>query len=175
MQWYQTLFELIDMRSFSNLWYWVGLSVFWSTIGHWVIGVPHDMIRRAEKADDPQVLHDVETLVAVYVRRLLFIARTAGVWMVGFMSFALSGLMLLAVRYGVEFSQAVLCMLIPACIIFLLTLRTARLIEAGDGAGQPLLRRLRRHRQAVQVVGMISIFCTGVFGMYQNLLIGVYG
>lgn len=175
LQWYQTIFELIDMRSFSNLWYWVGLSIFWSTVGHWVLGVPHDLIRRAEKNEDPHARPDVETLVAVYVRRLLFIARTAGVWMVAFLSFVLSGLVLLAVRYGVEFAQAVLCLLLPACLVFLLTLRTARMIEAGENAGPALLRRLRRHRQAVQVVGMVSIFFTGVFGMYQNLSIGVYG
>lgn len=174
MQWYQTIFELIDMRSFSNLWYWVGLSVFWSTVGHWVLGVPHDLIRRAERNED-FARHDVETLVAVYVRRLLFIMRTAGIWMVAVLSFVLSGLMLLATRYNVEFAQAVLCLLLPGCIVFLLTLRTARMIEAGENAGTPLLLRLRRHRQSVQVVGMVSIFFTGVFGMYQNMLIGVYG
>ncbi len=175
MQWYETIFELIDMRSFSNLWYWIGLSIFWSTVGHWVLGVPHDLIRRAEKSGNPADLHDVETLVAVYVRRLLFIARTAGVWMVAFLSFFLSGLMLLAVQYNVEFAQAVLCLLLPASLVFLLTLRTARIIEAGENNGEALLRRLRHHRYAVQCVGMVSIFGTGAFGMYQNLLIGVYG
>lgn len=175
MQWYQTIFELIDMRSFSNLWYWLGISVFWSTVGHWVLGVPHDLIRRAAKGDNPQDMHDVETLIAVYVRRLLYIGRTAGVWMVAFLSFILSFLMLLATGYDVEFAQALLCLLVPASLVFLLTLRTARMIEAGEGEGHVLLRRLHRHRLSVQVVGMISIFCTGVFGMYQNMLIGVYG
>lgn len=175
LQWYQTIFELIDMRSFSNLWYWVGLSIFWSTVGHWVLGVPHDMIRRAEKDGDPQLVHDVETLVAVHVRRLLFINRTAGVWMVASLSFALSGLLLLSFRYDVEFAQAVLCLVLPATLVYLLVLRTARIIEAGENTGAALLRRLRRHRQGVQAVGMVAIFCTAVFGMYQNLLIGVYG
>ena len=175
MQWYQTIFELIDMRSFSNLWYWIGLSVFWSTVGHWVLGVPHDMIRRAANGEDSHAMHDVEVLVAVHVRRLLFIARTAGVWMVAIMSFALSGMMLLAVRYDIEFAQALLCLLVPACVVFLLTLRTARIIEAGEGTGQVLLDRLSRHRLVVQLIGMAAIFLTGIFGMYQNLLIGVYG
>lgn len=175
MHWYQTIFELIDMRSFSNLWYWVGLAVFWSTVGHWVLGVPHDLIRRAEKAHDAQALHDVEAIVSVYVRRLLLIARTAGVWMVALMSFVLSGLALLAMRYSVEFAQALLCLLLPACLVFLMTLRTARIIESTGAQGEELVARLRRHRHAVQLVGMIAIFLTAVFGMYQNLLIGVYG
>lgn len=175
LQWYDKIFELIDLRSFSNLWYWLGLSIFWSTVGHWVLGVPHDMIRRADSDHDPHALSDVEALAAIYVRRLLFIARTAGVWLVAGLSFVLSGLVLLAVFYRVEFAQALLCLLVPAIIIFLLTLRTARLIEAGDNHGDALLRRLRRHRLIVQIMGMVAIFLTAVFGMYQNMLIGVYG
>ncbi|MCU0909379.1 MAG: component of SufBCD complex, partial [Rhodobacteraceae bacterium] len=31
MDWYLTVFEVIDMRSFSNLWYWIGLAVLWSS------------------------------------------------------------------------------------------------------------------------------------------------
>lgn len=173
LDWYDTIFELIDLRSFSNLWYWVGLSIFWSTVGHWVIGVPHDMIRRA--AHDDHTLHDVEVLASIYVRRLLYITRTGGVWIVAFLSFALSGLALMAIAYSVEFAQALLCLVVPASLVFAMTLRTALRIEGGEGQGPALLRRLSRHRISVQVVGMVSIFLTAVFGMYQNMLIGVYG
>ncbi|MEC7670546.1 MAG: component of SufBCD complex, partial [Pseudomonadota bacterium] len=27
MDWHQTVYELIDFRSFSNLWFWIGLAV----------------------------------------------------------------------------------------------------------------------------------------------------
>ena len=37
MAWYQTVLELIDMRSFSSLWYWIGLAVLWSSASHWVL------------------------------------------------------------------------------------------------------------------------------------------
>ena len=47
LDWYQSIFELIDMRSFSNLWYWIALAVMWSTASHWVLGVPWDMVIRA--------------------------------------------------------------------------------------------------------------------------------
>ncbi len=33
MDWYATVFELIDMRSFSNLWYWIALAVVWYAAG----------------------------------------------------------------------------------------------------------------------------------------------
>jgi hypothetical protein len=37
------------------------------------------------------------------------------------------------------------------------------------------LNRLGRHRIVVQTIGMISLFFTGMFGMYQNLTLGVFG
>jgi hypothetical protein len=43
------VFEVIDMRSFSNLWYWIALAVLWSSTSHWVLGVPFDMIQRARR------------------------------------------------------------------------------------------------------------------------------
>jgi hypothetical protein len=38
-----------------------------------------------------------------------------------------------------------------------------------------LHRRLMRHRIMTQLLGMMSIFVTSMFGMYQNLHIGVLG
>ncbi|MEM9756043.1 MAG: component of SufBCD complex, partial [Pseudomonadota bacterium] len=32
--------DVIDLRSFSNLWYWIVLAVFWSSASHWGLGVP---------------------------------------------------------------------------------------------------------------------------------------
>lgn len=174
MDWYKTIFELIDMRSFSNLWFWLSLAVLWSTTSHFVIGVPHDMIRRAWR-DDGQTLSDVEQLAHIYTRRLLFIARTGGMFLVGFLAFVITGLSVLAVHYAVEFAQAVLCLAIPMTLVGALTLRTCLRIEAEDLRGEALLHRLRTHRMAVQTVGMFSLFFTGMFGMYQNLTLGVFG
>ena len=172
---FRMITQMVDMRSFSSLWFWLAVAVYWSLSSHWVLGVPHDMIRRAQDGRDPQAMHDIEALAGIYVRRLLYISRTAGVWLVAGLSCALSALVLLAAAYRVEFAQALLCLMLPGTLVFLLTLRTARRIEAGENHGPALIRRLRRHRMTVQGVGMVSIFVTAVFGMYQNMLIGVYG
>ena len=88
MQWYETLFEVIDMRSFSNLWYWIGLAVLWSSTSHWVLGVPFDMVTRARRTGGT-LSTDMETLAHINVNRLLYIAGTAGVWLVGIVTFLL--------------------------------------------------------------------------------------
>ena len=76
MDWYETVFELIDMRSFSNLWFWIALAAVWSTTSHWVLGVPFDMVARAERQGG-QSETDLETLVHINVNRLLYIARVS--------------------------------------------------------------------------------------------------
>jgi hypothetical protein len=171
---YRMIFELIDMRSFSNLWYWIALSVFWSTSSHWILGIPNDLIRRA-KRDGGQTQIDLEQIARVNVARLLFIARTAGVWIVAAQFFITTALFVLAVGYAVEFAQAVLCLLVPGTVVGLLTLRTAAMIETAQLSGPDLHRRLNRHRMSIQGIGVVSIFFTAMFGMYQNMQIGVLG
>jgi hypothetical protein len=171
---YQVLFELIDMRSFSNLWYWIMLAVMWSSASHWVLGVPFDVISRARRHGG-EMQHDLETLVRINTGRMLYIARTAGVWLVAFLFFLITVLMVLGVWYRIEFAQAVLFLLVPMSILSLLSLRTAGLIEAGENEGDVLHRRLIRHRIGTQALGMVSIFVTSMFGMYANLYIGVLG
>ena len=82
MDWYSTVFEIIDMRSFSNLWYWIALAVAWSSVSHWVMGVPFDMIQRASRqGGDAQI--DLEDLVRINSNRLLYIAGMSGLWLLG--------------------------------------------------------------------------------------------
>jgi len=174
LDWYKTIFEVIDMRSFSNLWFWLALAVMWSTTSHFVIGVPHDMIRRAAR-EGGQAMADVESLAHIYTRRILFIIRAGGIFVVAFLAFLTTGLIVLATAYAVEFAQALLCLLLPMLLVGWLTVRTCLMIEAADLSGPDLVGRLRIHRMTVQTVGMFSLFFTGMFGMYQNLTIGVFG
>ena len=85
MDWYSAVFELIDMRSFSNLWYWIALAVVWSTTSHWVIGVPFDMLQRAARHGG-QAEADLEAMVRINCNRVLYIAGVSGLWLVGIAS-----------------------------------------------------------------------------------------
>ncbi|WP_424943162.1 component of SufBCD complex [Aliiroseovarius crassostreae] len=174
MDWYTTLFEIIDMRSFSNLWYWIALAVMWSTASHWVIGVPYDMVQRAARRGG-QLQLDLEVLVRIYCNRILYIAGTTGLWLLGIVSGLLTTLLLLGFLYGVEFSQAVFLLAFPMSLVGLMSLNTARIIRDQQLDGKALRDRLTRHRLQVQVLGMISIFVTSLWGMYQNLALNAWG
>lgn len=171
---YEAVFEMIDMRSFSNLWYWIALAVLWSTTSHWVIGVPYDLVVRAARVGG-EAEDDLEAIVRVNVNRLLYIAGVAGIWLIGGICFFLSVLVTLGFYYDVEFAQAAFLLLFPMAVVFYMSVRAARKIRETGAHGAQLRRMISRHRFWVQVVGLMSIFVTGLWGTYQNLSIGALG
>lgn len=168
------IFDLIDMRSFSNLWFWIALAVMWSTVSHWVIGVPFDMITRARRHEG-QAQVDLEDLVRINTGRLLYIGQMAGLWLLGLACFIHSSLIILGFIYWMEFAQAVFLLLFPMTLVWLLSLNTARLIVDLELAGEDLRKRLTRHRLYVQMLGVVSIFITAMFGMYMNFTHSILG
>ena len=159
MEWYRIVFEVIDMRSFSNLWYWIALAVTWSRASHWIIGIPYDMVLRARRAGG-QAEADLEDLARINVGRILYIAGEAGAILLAMLAFALTTLALLGFVYKVEFAQAVFLIAAPLTVVGLMSVATARRIAEEGDRGEALRRRLALHRVGVQVIGMISTFVT---------------
>lgn len=174
VQWYETVYQLIDLRSFSNLWFWIALAVLWSSAAHFVMGVPWDMVVRARRSGG-RTLDDLATLARIQAERLIHIVDVAGLWLAGFTGFALTALFLLGFVYRVEFAQALFLLATPMSGVVALSMRTARAVLAEDREGEALFRRLRRQRRTVQAIGMVAIFVTALWGMYQNLNATVLG
>ena len=168
MDWYQIVLETIDMRSFSNLWFWIALAVVWSTASHWVLGVPFDMVARARRSGG-QAGRDLEDMVRITVTRILYIAEEAGLWIVGFGSALPSGLAVAGFVYGMELAQALFLLAFPMSLVAWMNVVTAARIRNEALAGEDLCARLSRHRFWTQVIGMVSIFVTALWGMYQNM------
>ncbi|WP_157440785.1 component of SufBCD complex [Aestuariivita boseongensis] len=175
MNWYQELFELIDMRSFSNLWFWIALAVMWSSASHWVLGVPFDMVARARRDKSGRAAADLVAIAQVNVNRILMIARVSGLWIFGFTCFMMTGLVMLGWVYWVEFAQALFLLTFPICLVALQSLRTAQRLEHETPSADDLCKILARQRLGTQILGTVSIFITSVWGMYQNLSIGPLG
>lgn len=164
---FRILRDVIDLRSFSNLWYWIALAAMWSALSHWVMGVPHHMLRQARR-EGGQTALDVEALVWIRARRSLRLARLLAVPMFFGGAFMLSLLAFLAFRYRIEFAQAVFFLVAPMAVVGWLVQRTARKVEGGENTGEALYRRLAIHRRQVQALGLSAITATSMFGMYQN-------
>ncbi len=170
MTWIELLSEMIDLRSFSNLWFWLALAVIWSTASHWVLGVPYDMVQRAA-VKGGQAEADLEALARIYVNRMLFIAAEAGAWAAGVLGFVLSSLAILGFVYGVQFAQALFLLAFPMTLVGAVSLRVARRIAAEQAGGADLRRKLTHLRRWTQGIGMIAIVITVFWGMAQNLSI----
>ncbi len=168
LDWYRTIFDLIDLRSFSNLWYWIALAVLWSSTSHWVLGVPFDMVTRARK-NGGEAAQDLHDMVGINTRRLLYIARVSGLWLIGILAFFFSILIVLGFFYRVEIAQAVFLLMAPMALVGALSLSTAQDITVRQLEGEELYRRISRHRMTVQAIGMVSIFITSLWGMWQNM------
>lgn len=175
MEWYESVFEVIDLRSFSNLWYWIGLAVLWSSVSHWVLGIPHDAILRARRGAPEDALQDLHDLTRVNVNRILFIVDVSGAWLALFGSAAITALGITAFVYRIEFAQAVFFMALPMIILGALSARTARRIRNLSLQGEDLIRQLIRHRFFIQLLGVVSIFVTAMYGMWVNLYTGPFG
>jgi len=168
LDWSNALFDTIDMRSFSNVWYWIGIVVLWSSLSHWVLGVPFDLIMRAKRKRG-EVEQDLIDIVRVNVNRLLGVTRSSGAFLLAFVCFFVSSLALLAFLYGIELAQALLLMVAPVCAVGVLSLRTAHKIESDADDVETLYKMLSSHRLWTQVIGMIAIFVTALYGMFHNV------
>jgi hypothetical protein len=172
VDWMKLITDMIDMRSFSSLWYWLAVAVYWSLSSHWVLGVPQDMIHRAHRIGGAAV-SDLEAIVRINTQRMLYYAQEGALVLIGVSTFLTTVLAILGFGYDVEFAQALLFFFVPAILQGLLAIRSSRRIEAGEGQGAALFRRLFRHRISVQVLGMVCIFVTALYGMYHNLQITI--
>ena len=171
---YVTIFELIDMRSFTSMWFWIVLAVFWSTMSHYVLGVPYDLIQRAARSGT-ETLDDVETLARINATRILYFGSNAGLIMTASGAFILSSLALLGFYYRVEFCQALFLLGFPFAVISMMGQRTARIVQTREPTGPALLSRLRKHRFSTQVVGILSIFVTAFWGIFQAMSTSILG
>ncbi len=164
---------MIDMRSFTSIWYWIIIAVVWSSTAHWTMGVPFDAVTRARKADTDDsggaAQEDLETIVRVNCNRIVHIMDVSGAWIVAFAFFMLTILALLGFWYKIEIAQAIFLIAGPMTLVALISVRNARLIRARGTFGQALRAHLARQRFFNQVIGMVSIFITAFWGMWHNL------
>lgn len=166
MEFIDLVTQVIDLRSFSNLWYWIVLAILWSTLSHWVMGVPYHLVQRARHGDE-DCLRDVLTLTEINTRRILDFAHVSGLAMTAVSAFVVTSLVVLGWVYRVEFCQALVLLLMPLIAVSALSIRTARILHDSDFHDVAL--RLRNHRLMVQGLGILFIFLTAFWGMYVNL------
>lgn len=170
----ENILELIDMRSFSSVWFWIVLALAWSSVSQNVMGAPYDLILKARRKGG-QASEDLDTLVGIFVRRRLTVVRRAGHWVLGFQAMLLTAICIMAFGYAMEFAQAVFLLVLPLTLTQFLSVRLAFRIEHDTMRDARLQRALLRHRLWAQLIGVVAIFVTAVWGMLHVMTSSVLG
>ena len=114
-------------------------------------------------------------MVRININRLLYITGVSGLWLLGIISAFITSLAILGFWYRVEFAQAVFLLTAPMVAVGAISLSSARAIRDQGLEGEALRKRMLRHRVQTQFVGMVAIFVTALWGMWQNMQIGALG
>jgi len=168
VDWTETIARVIHLDTFSSIWYWMTVIVSWAVASHWLIGVPFDLLFRARKCE-PQEIADLEVIVDVNVRRFTGLTDSAGPLLLGFITFVLVGLGMSGFYYGSEMGQGLFILGAPLTIVIIQNAKVAHELRASPLAGPALVSRLFRMRVWSQIIGMIAIFFTAMYGMWFNL------
>jgi hypothetical protein len=168
LDWTESFARVIDLRTFASIWYWFAVIVSWAVASHWLIGVPFDLLFRARKCA-PQDIADLEAIVDINVRRFTGLTDMAGPWLLGLITFVLTGLCMTGFYYGSELAQGLFVLGAPLTLILLLNVKVAYDLRADPATGRALVDRLFKMRLWSQGIGMIAIFFTAVYGMWFNI------
>jgi len=165
LDWTIAVLKFIELQTFTSFWYWLVVIVTWSIAGNWLIGVPFDMLFRARKCP-PQELADLEAMVDVNVRRIVWTGQVFGVAMAALIGFFLCMLGTMGFVYGLELAQGLFMLSAPLTLIVAINVRLAYQLETAPLEGRDLVRRLFVVRLWTQIIAMISLFFTAMYGMY---------
>lgn len=163
-----SIWDLINIGSFSSLWFWVFLGVFWARVMQAPLGVSVDVVRRAH-AGEPQAQADIEALSGMRIRHEQGLVQgTTLVWRLAGWSFVLTLLAGLAALYRVEIAQAVLIIAAPFALVRALEMRAAlHMADVPDMAA--LIRAHWVLRRQIQTLGITAVFAATLFGMLRLL------
>ena len=160
------LFELFRTESFYSIWYWLLTIGVWTQFCHRTIGVPYDMLLRAERL--PAVAAEVDALAGIVAARLAAIHRHLGAWLSAGAGFTLAALAVLGFSTGFEVAQAAFLLLLPLAVVALQTLRLATWITSRGATGRDLRRALARRRAWNQAVAIVAILTAAVVALFHR-------
>lgn len=162
-----TVFDLIDLRSFSSLWYWVLVALTWARVAQTPLGVPYDMVTRA--APGQQSGEDLLHETGIQLRRRHARHPKQSQIIVGLWACVITLLAALSIGYGSELALSLFLLAVPLALVQLMQSRAARDLIALGPDLEAVVKRLRRLKRWIQVLALIAVFVTAVVGMFYNL------
>jgi hypothetical protein len=135
---------------------------------YWVVGVPLDMIHRARRHGG-QAAHDLETLVAVNVRRLQMFTPWDRIASAGFAAFILTSITVSAFFYDLEAAKGLFFIVFPISIAMGVNIYATACLRDDPPEGVALVKYLMSVRLWIQIIAMMATFISVIYGMFFNL------
>ena len=159
-------YDLIELTSFWSIWYWVVVVIAWSMTAHWTLGVPYDAIINAERKGGV-FAEQCESLAYINAQRLVYYFEKAGLYIIGIITFLLSGIGTAGYFLGIEFFQALFVLLTPLVVPNIFSVRLAFKLKSVQPVGADLRKMLLRRRLWNQVIGLVAIVLACTAGIIQ--------
>jgi hypothetical protein len=160
------VFQILSYSGFFSLWYWVLTVVVWTAVCHRTLGVPYDMLLRAERL--PAEAARVEALAGVHVARAAALHHGLGLPLAAASGFVLAALATLGFGSGLELAQAVFVLLFPLALVGLANVRLALELKRTGATGGELRRRLTRRRFWNQVIAILAILAAALAALIND-------
>ncbi|ARO14187.1 hypothetical protein BVG79_00835 [Ketogulonicigenium robustum] len=159
-----SIFDIISPRSFTSVWYWIGLALVWSIASGRAMGLSWDLVRRARKGD-ADARRDLDDAARIEIGRIARLTDKSGLFVTALIGFCSISLILLGWVYNVEFFRALTCLYLTWLALGLLDLRWALRIFHDEATGEPLRQRLVRLHWARQGVALVAVLVTLLIGV----------
>lgn len=163
-----TILELIDLKSFSSIWYWLVVGTLWARAINAPMTVPLDILRAAA-GGDANASHDVVRICAMQKRRRAALTKLLGPMQTALWAFFLTVLLISGWGYGAEFAQAVFLIAAPMSLVSNMTARYARRLPMEESQSEERHKSLFRLKNRIQITGLASVFVSAIWGMLHNL------
>ena len=150
----------LSAKSFSSIWYWIITFLAWMLACHVTLGVPFDILVRAER--DASFAQDAEEAARIQVRRVvqIFGSPMSRMCSVAAIAFFLAVLATFGFYYGYEVATASFMLIAPLVLVQILGVRLAFAADANEWSGPHLRAALNRRRFWNQVIGLFAITVT---------------
>jgi hypothetical protein len=162
MEFVLAVFEFLDYGAFLSVWYWALVILAWALTCHYTMGVPYDVVVRADRLGG-QHAADCDQLAMIHARRITNVMKRGGVFIVGAAAFTAASLATLGFWFGYEVAAAFFLILVPVGLVAALGARLSGKVLAQAVTGENLRKLISRRRFWDQVIGVLAICVTALF------------
>lgn len=114
---------ILDARSFTSIWYWMGLALIWSLVTRNALGIPATVVQRARHKEGAPRQELLAWLRLTLPRWRM--SGAEGMFLSAAIGFALASFWVLGFRYGMQLAQALVVLLGPLVVLLMLRIRLA--------------------------------------------------